>query len=246
MKSGTNHSRRAALGGPVFTALALIVAVSSPAAASGLQVTPTRIDLDNEHPIAAMHLKNGSDREIGFEIELAEWSQSGTGDRYAPTSDLLVSPPVFILPAGEEQVIRVGLRKSPADGIESSYRLFIQELPDEDASTVNGLRMLVRLSLPVFVRRAEFEPRPALQWRLEQSPDHAPELVVANAGDGHAKVTDLELSEPAEASVRADMFYVLPGATHRIPIDGPTGALDSARVEARVNGQAIEARPRAD
>ncbi|MBY6203273.1 fimbrial biogenesis chaperone [Halomonas denitrificans] len=240
------RSIRAALCGPVIAAWAALSA-SSPAAASGLQISPTRVDLDAEQPIAALHLKNGSDREIAFEIELAEWSQSGGSDQFEPTPDLLVSPPVFILPAGEEQVIRVGLaNRAITDGIESSYRLFIQELPDEEAASVNGLRMLVRLSLPVFVRPAEFEPRPALQWRLERSSDRATELVVTNAGNGHAKVTDLTIKNAGDASIRSDMFYVLPGATRRIPLDGPVPASEAARVEARVNGHPIEAQPRAD
>lgn len=236
---------RAALGSPALFFLGAAL-LASEALATGIQITPTRVDLDGERRVVALTLENATDRNISFQTELFEWTQTNDGDHYEPTSDLLVTPPIFTVPAGEQQLLRIGLRRPPDRERELSYRLFIQELPESTPEEFTGLQMVLRMSLPVFVAPAQGSSDPDLTWRLGYDEDGQPRLEVRNSGNGHAQITNLALQIGDRRIEPGSMFYVLPNARQYRPLPDSIADPGDIEVSARINGKPITTRLRVE
>src|SRR3546814_9833017 len=85
------------------------------------------------------------------------WSQSGGKDVFAAVDDILATPPIFTIPAGGSQVIRVGSRRAPDPQHERAYRLFLREVPPApqpgfqgSAEHTSELPSLMRLAYAAF------------------------------------------------------------------------------------------------
>ena len=74
------------------------------------------------------------------------WSQVEGKDVYTATREVLANPPIFTVPAGGSQLVRIGLRRAPNTQRELTYRIFMQELPPPLDNEFTGTRMLMRIS----------------------------------------------------------------------------------------------------
>lgn len=231
---------RAAIRSPAFT-LACGLLFTSLAAASDIQVSPTRIHLDADHRVQALTLRNTSSRDISFQIELADWLQIDGEDHYETTGDLLATPPIFTVAAGQQQIVRVGLRRPPDRAEELAYRLFIQELPEPLADDFTGLRMVLRMGLPVFVAPATGQTAHQLSWHAEINDSGQLQLRLNNAGTGHAQVTELALRHGGQSFQPGGMFYVLPLSTRirLLPVDAALPRGSDIELTARVNREIV-------
>jgi fimbrial chaperone protein len=69
------------------------------------------------------------------------------------TEDIVFFPPLLTVAPREDQKIRVGIA-SPAGPIESSYRLFIEQMPDlkvVEARDNGQVQVLMKFGIPIFV-----------------------------------------------------------------------------------------------
>jgi fimbrial chaperone protein len=206
---------RAALRSPVFWLLAGLMLLTAQSAGAGVQISPTRIQLDANSRVEALTLRNTTNRDKSFQIELSGWSQVDGQDHYQSTTDLLVTPPIFTVPSGEQQIIRIGLRRPPSRDTELSYRVFIQELPQPAPENFTGLQMVLRLGIPIFVAPASADSTHQLTWQATLDETGRMHLLIANLGNGHARISNLSLSAGSESIEAGGMFYVLPGATRK-------------------------------
>ncbi|UWX04754.1 molecular chaperone [Pseudoxanthomonas sp. NC8] len=107
-------------------------------------------------------------------------------DQLAPTRDLVASPAILEVAAGERQLVRLIRPRAEPSASEAAYRLVIDELPaDASAPRDPGLRFLLRYSVPVFVladgdqplspsRRTAATPAPGRRpGRAVRPPGHA-------------------------------------------------------------------------
>lgn len=202
----------------------LLLCVACPVQAGTFQVNPVTVTLTPDKPVSALTVRNvGTDPTV-VQLQLVSWSQQADGtDKYAPSSDLLATPPIFTLPANGVQVIRVGARR-PSDGRgEHAYRLFLQEIPPPLKPGFEGLRLSLRISLPVFVQPAN-AGGPRLHWQALPAADGKIEIRVSNDGSTHAKLSRFRLSMGGDGKavpMPQQAVYVLPGATHDWVIDIP-------------------------
>jgi fimbrial chaperone protein len=102
------------------------------------------------HPIDSVTIRNGGAEPVVVQLEVSSWSQREGEALLAPTTDLLATPPIFRIPAGGTQLVRVGLRRAPDPQRELSYRLFLREVPSATPSA-SSIRITLSISLPVFV-----------------------------------------------------------------------------------------------
>lgn len=198
-----------------------ILVFSFRATASDLVVSPTRMVLDGKNPSAVMTLRNAGQEARVIQAELLRWTQEGAKDVYTPTRDLLVNPPVFTLPAGRSQLIRVGLNRSPDVDQELAYRLYIQEVPPPRKPGFTGLQMALRIGVPVFVSpKAPLYPR--IRWQATRTPTGMIKLTVTNEGNFHILLTDIRLMEPSNHRQIIGWYrvhtYMLPGQTHELAL----------------------------
>lgn len=236
-------NRRAAMRSPALFLLGVSL-LAGQALGAGVQITPTRIDLHADQRVVALTLDNTTDRAISFQTELSAWTQTEDSDHYEPTSDLLVSPPIFTVPAGEQQILRVGLRRPPDRDRELSYRLFIQELPESTPEGFTGLQVVLRMSLPVFVAPPQASPDHDLSWQLGYDEEGQPRLEVENRGNGHAQITNLALQLGDRRIEPGSMFYVLPHSRQNRPLPESIADHTDIEISAQINGKPITTRPR--
>src|SRR5882757_8231195 len=176
-----------------FPALLLLAALAAPVSAqpASLRVFPVRITLAPSRPIATLTVSNTSPVAVALQMGLVAWRQQDGQDRFEPTEQVLANPAIFKIEPGAQQVVRLGLR-TPLDGKEGSYRLFLQELPNPSADNQEAVVTLLRLSVPVFTPAKTVAPH--LSWKISSASDGKASLWVANDGDRHAQITAITLT----------------------------------------------------
>lgn len=209
---------------------AACVLTTSLADASGLQVSPVSLTLPATQNAEGLWLSNTGDTVVHAQVRVYRWTQDERGDQLTPTRELLVSPPMLELAAGERQLIRaIRLGAPSTTGIEQTYRLVIDELPVAQPEE-QGLRYVLRYSVPVFVQPAGPEPgSPELQWTLRREQGQAV-VEVENRGATHAQLVNLVHADTQGRRTELApglLGYVLPGARMRWTLEKiPPAALD--------------------
>lgn len=199
--------------------LACLLAGIGTANAGSFQVNPVRATLSPDKPIGAMTVRNTGSEPAVLQLEVMSWSQNQGKDVYTPTREILATPPIFTVPAGGSQIVRVGLRRPPDAQREMTYRLFLQEVPPPPKPGFQGLQVALRIGVPVFVPPVDGQP-PALAWRIVRTPEGKLEVSLTNNGSSHVQVANIRLvrADGGEQGNQQIAAYVLPGQTGNWPL----------------------------
>jgi fimbrial chaperone protein len=185
------------------------------ASASNVNVSPVRLTFENSKKMDSITIKNGGAEPVTMQMEILSWSQREGKDVLTATRELLGNPPIFTVPAGSSQVIRVGLRRTPDADRELTYRIILEELPPPIKSDFTGAVLSMRMSLPVFVQ-PEVEAKPVLRWRASRTPQGALKINLTNNGNVHIQIKSFMLSLPESAQpwvTKQSSEYVLSGSS---------------------------------
>lgn len=181
-----------------------------------MQVAPVRLDLAPGRAVGVLTVTNPSTEPMLVQAEGFAWRQFDGEERLDPALELLLSPPIFELAPGAKQLVRVGFRVAPKliDGREGAWRVWLSQLPDSsEIDPSQGVRMLFRVSLPLFVTPTG-AARAQTTWRRD-----ADSVSVSNHGGRHLQLRALALrcdeSGRGDAAHNVGMAYVLPDATVR-------------------------------
>lgn len=200
-------------------AMVFLLAGLGAASAGSFQVNPVRATLSPDKPIGAMTVRNLGNEPTVLQLEVMNWSQEQGKDVYTPSRELLATPPIFTVPAGGSQIVRVGLRRPPDAQRELTYRLFLQEVPPPPKPGFQGLQVALRIGVPVFVPPAAVQP-PVLAWRIIRTREGQLELGLANNGNSHVQVANVRLVRPdgGELGKQQIAAYVLSGQSSIWPL----------------------------
>jgi fimbrial chaperone protein len=208
---------------------------STPALAGTFSISPLRVELSSRDQTGAVTIRNQEAVPVVVQAETMLWEQDDGQDRLTPTREILVSPPVFTLPANGSQLVRVALRR-PADAErELSYRLLLTEVPQQGNPDVSQLSVALRLSLPIFVAPASLS-RPRLEWSATRGDDGRVTVTARNAGNAHARVLTFSVAaaaSPTNATPQDVTAYLLPGEARSWTLDVrdlDATAADGARI----------------
>lgn len=207
-------------------------------AAASLAVTPLRIELPTGTAAETVQVQNTTASPMAVQVRLFGWTQQGGEDVYTPSSDLLVSPSIVSIPAGQTQLVRV-MRKGAATQGEKRFRLVVDQLPDPAKARPGVAQTRVRFAVPVFVDRDQAAPA-AFAWRMT---DGALEL--ANTGGSAARIVQIEVNKPGGQIVPVEqnsLRYVHGASTIAWPI-GKGCSLGKVHVTAQIDGQTVDAEP---
>ena len=165
--------------------------------AGTIGVSPVRVTLSDSQKIDSFSVRNDGTEPITMQMEVLSWSQREGNAVFAATRELLANPPIFTIPAGSSQLVRVGLRRAPDAQRELSYRIILEELPpppDPDSSgSGSGASMTLRISLPVFVS-PEIDTKPVLLWQAVRTSQGALKISLSNNGNTHIQIKNFKLS----------------------------------------------------
>lgn len=187
--------------------------------AEGLRVSPITLEWTAPDSTAMLTLENRGDAPVNVQIRILRWTQQNGDEQLIPTNDMVASPPITQLAPEVIYSVRVvRVAKTPVVA-EESYRVLVDEIPDQTLQRAGAVSFVLRHSIPVFIRSLNASlPKPS--WRLQKNPDGATVLVVHNAGDGRIRLADLSLSQGGRRLGAAGglVGYVLGGATMQWPV----------------------------
>ncbi len=216
------------LAGPsvtrVITAAALAGGIAAGAQAGSLTVTPVIVTLNDRTHSAALTIKNEGDEARVMQTEVVRWTQQNGADVQAPTSDMVVNPPLAMLQPGQTQTIRIGLRRNADYAQELAYRLYVTEVPPP-SEFATGLRVALRLGVPVYVSpRAKTSAR--LWWQAARAPNGQLLLTGLNDGNRHLRVNSFTVIDPVTGRALGALrsaVTLLAGQAHRFSLVLPAG-----------------------
>lgn len=132
--------------------------VQSQELANGVSLTVMPLVLDVKPPKVADNImvRNTSRMPVRLQVRAFRWQQKGGKDYYAPTNDVIVTPPFISVKAGGVATVRVSrVAKVPVTKQET-YRVFVDQIPPSALRTNSpgessaGVSMVLRQVVPVF------------------------------------------------------------------------------------------------
>lgn len=190
--------------------------LAAPAGAASILIDPVRVDLTDDRKIAALTVANADpEAPVSIRVHALRWTQVDGEDVYSETHDIIASPPIFTIPPGGTQLLRVGLAGGADAG---AYRLIIEEIP-RLAAQGQGIQVSLRLNLPLYRLHAGSAPA-RLDWRLAAAPDGTPAIEAVNDGGQPIQVQGIDaLTADNRAPIVSAMGVVLPNSRRRWRID---------------------------
>jgi fimbrial chaperone protein len=216
----------------------LLALLPSLAAAAGVRISPTIVQIPPGAQTAEIWLSNTQDRPWQAQAKLYRWHQTDGMEQLLATDDVQVSPPLIDIPAQGRQLLRVVRTGPAATDREIAYRLVLEERPDADAAA--DPRLLLRYSTPVFLSPPGAAPAAALSASLVAGA-YGPELQVRNRGKAHARLSDLSFvgADGRQLTLFHNLAgYVLAGEQKRWPLPAELGTARGGHFAARLDNQA--------
>lgn len=229
--------RRAACG----LALSLLGAAGM-ASAGSFQVSPINPTLSTGKPVSALTVRNNGASPVVIQLEALSWSQPDGKDNYRPAPEILATPPIFTIPAGSSQIIRMGSRVPSDARSERAYRLILREIPPPAKPGFNGLRMALQVSLPLFILPVA-PATPQLQWQATRTADGQLRISATNAGQMHAHLSGFKLVTAAAKPLHmpAGAVYVLPGASREWLVNADVASGTTLKLVAQNDARPVQA-----
>jgi fimbrial chaperone protein len=223
----------------LLSALIALAGAVAPVQAAAVVLWPVDPKIEDGQKATALWIENKGKDPVSLQVRALGWNQAGGEDRYADQDEVVASPPIASVPAGQRQLVRIIRRTTGTGAPEQSYRLLIDELPPpldagKPAAPTAQLSVQMRYSIPLFTYNGA-APKPDLHAQVELI-DGKRFLVIRNSGQGHARLVDLRtVSGGRRTMVTGGLLgYVLAGRTMRWPL--PVQADAASSFEVSVNG----------
>lgn len=178
--------------------LFIFVYYASVASAGTIGVSPLRLTFEDSNKIESLTVRNEGTEPVIMQMGILSWSQREGKAVFTATREIIGNPPIFTVPAGGAQIIRVGLRRTPDAQRELTYRIILEEVPPPPNSDFSGTQFYMRMSLPVFVL-PKVEAKPILRWRASRNAEGALKINLTNDGNAHIQIKNFTLSLPESA-----------------------------------------------
>jgi fimbrial chaperone protein len=216
-----------------------------PAQASDFQVSPIRLNLTPSETSGLLNIANRSGEALRFQVEVYRWAEGPKGEMLLTAApELVVFPSILSVKAGDARKLRVGTRGAFGP-VEQSYRVFVEELPPLAQGTSNGVRVLTRMAIPIFMTSPGSKPAPRVEAISLR--DGRLSFSLRNVGSAHFKARSIRI---VGSSLSHEVFthelsgwYVLAGGVRVYEVAVPTAACPADRFDIRVQtgGKPFEA-----
>lgn len=218
-------------------------------------ISPVVVEIDAPRKVVSVSVTNNSDRALTFQADALTWSQVDGADRFEPTDELLVVPPIAKVAPFSSQVFRVALRVPTPSPVERTYRMLLEDVSD-DAVTSGDASVSFKFThnLPVLVAPVG-KLSNSVRWKPCVSALAAPDPAVGprreacvrliNSGNRRVKLQSLTVVGDGwqQIIVLKDGVNVLVGAERewRVPlVANQIGAVRAVQVQT-VQGEKLQA-----
>ena len=138
---------------------------SSTALASSLEISPVSVNLVAGQNAKVIEVRNRGGSSVAIQIRAYAWSQSGDTDILGPTKDIILSPPIFTIPAGAAQTIRLLLRGKSGTG----ERSYVRHAKIENTVRCLGVEHALTMSASLCL---SCDPSAAYRFVVARTSDH--------------------------------------------------------------------------
>lgn len=221
---------------PVIACSLLIPEVQS----ATLRVSPTSVSLDSEGGATAVRIRNVDTIPTTIQIVTKPWGDETDQDFGA--TKIFAFPPIFDLPPGAEQVVRIAAKGSQQNSSEKALVLIIKEVPQAVLPNDSGLAFVLNVELPLFVTPSNARSDP--HWQIKEKTPGNPILILKNAGNAHIRLDSLLLLSTSEDQPYLSInrgSYALAGSELIWPLERNLADLKGyLRIEAQTSNGPIE------
>ena len=228
-----------------FICASIVSLYSLSSLAARRQVAPISVAFSPQEKAKEIWLTNTSERPIRAQTRVLIWSQVAGQDQVNPTRDLVASPSITEIKAGEQQLIRI-IRIAPQNtAVEQTYRLLIDELPSSgQADAQTGLQLLLQYSIPVFIQPTDsIAMRNGLTLLNQVNFQYQnQQLIVKNNAKSHIRISELTYINPNGERIpliNGLVGYALAGQSMRWDIPESKKILPNGKFEARINSDGL-------
>ena len=228
-----------------FICASIVSLYSLSSLAASLQVAPISVAFSPQEKAKEIWLTNTSERPIRAQTRVLIWSQVAGQDQVNPTRDLVASPSITEIKAGEQQLIRIIRIASQNTTVEQTYRLLIDELPSSaQADAQTGLQLLLQYSIPVFIQPTDsIAMRNGLTLLNQVNFQYQnQQLIVKNNAKSHIRISELTYINPNGERIpliNGLVGYALAGQSMRWDIPESKKILPNGKFEARINSDGL-------
>ena len=221
--------------------IALVSLLSAPVYAASLQVSPISVSFSTQEKAKEIWLTNTSDQPIRAQTRVLSWVQSNAQEQLDPSRDLVASPSITEIKAGDRQLIRVLRINAKNTAVEQTYRLLIDELPSSVQSTRQvGLQLLLQYSIPVFIQPAESIAAKNGLTSLDQVifKYQQQQLIVTNHNKSHIRLSELTYINPNGETIpliNGLVGYIHNGQTMKWSVPFTPQMQPNGKFSARIN-----------
>ena len=217
----------------------LAVLFISDVSANVLEVTPVQLSLSPKQRIGVLRVTNRSDERSLLQLSLLDWQQSPKGrDIYKTSHDILLTPPLFVLPAHKTQVIRFALKHPTYNTLQKAYRVHLKEVQQPRQKKLGQtLYFLMDISLPLFVH-----PQHIIEngiWSTKVLDAHHIELNLYNDGNVSLFVNQWQLvsnqTQGLTMKKHPTFTYVLPRCSHSWIVKAGSN-INYTDIQSNING----------
>jgi len=221
------------ISAPFWALAGLLFCFALDVRAATFSINPLRVELGARHRTDIVTLKNVAESPLRVQVRAMLWTVADDGRwQLSPSKDLIVTPELAEIPAGQSAQFRVGTLLDPG-ATEGAYRLLLDELPDLDtaAGSQPQIRVLTQISMPVFVEPAQRTRVPSLgAVSVERG------VLAVSLGDSgtqrldpqNIKVAVLDGAGHVLEQRQTTENYVLPGRSWFLNMKLPAGACERA------------------
>lgn len=187
--------------------------------ATELNINPVSFYFNHSNKIQTLEIENLGNIAVTLQLDAKTWHQNDVEENiYQPTNDFLVTPPLFNLPPGKKQLVRIALLKSEKNSDEKAYRLIIRELLANSAENNKNLHMTLHVLLPIFVEPIKKQSLSYLYNIVSVNADQA-NVIVKNTSNQHLLINQLEILNSDGQVINQNnqvIAYVLPNMSKTI------------------------------
>lgn len=166
--------------------------------AASLSVSPILVEVGGGASAATVTLRNLEARPINAQVRIFRWTQDLGQDQLVPAADVVASPPIVTIAAGEDYTVRVRRIAAGEPAGEEAYRVVVDELPNPNRQRNGTVAVVLRYLIPTFFI-SDDASQPRLKWSLT-NPGTGTMLRARNDGDKRIQILDLGIQSSARTT----------------------------------------------
>ena len=191
---------------------------------SSFEVSPIRVTFQANESTTLMTVRNDGQERLRLQVSVMGWDQNRQGEMVlAPTDDIIFYPNLLTIEPGAQRNLRLGAN-NVAVSKEQTYRIFVEELPSNQKFQTTGVRVVTKMSIPIFIKPAKADVRNSIDRIALQGSDFS--FDVTNRGNVHIQPREVRVKGTgADGRVQLEKkipgWYILAGGSREYRVELP-------------------------